>query len=67
MPRNNFIDVKIKSTIVVVPIPDTKENWLVNLGDVSVVTPRIDDVYYDHFEITLKDFTFKHYKSFEQC
>lgn len=62
-PSILFVDVKVKSTIVLVPIPNTNENWLLNLGDISIVTPNMQEIHYDNFEITLQDFTFKHYNS----
>lgn len=38
-PSILFVDVTLKTTIIIVPIPETNENWLLNLGDVSVITP----------------------------
>ena len=52
-PSILYIDVVLAAPIVVIPIKDTQENWLINLGELQVHTPRIDDVYYDHFEVTL--------------
>ncbi|CAD8058857.1 unnamed protein product [Paramecium sonneborni] len=66
-PSILFIDVKIKSTIILVPLPNSNENWLLNIGDVSIITPKIDELHYDNFEISLQDFTFKHYNQIEEC
>ncbi|CAD8141116.1 unnamed protein product [Paramecium pentaurelia] len=66
-PSILFVDVTVKSTIVLVPIPNTNENWLLNLGDISIVTPNMNEIHYDNFEIKLQDFTFKHYKSIQDC
>jgi len=52
-PSILFVDVTVKSTIVLVPIPNTNENWLLNLGDISIITPKMNEIHYDNFEIKL--------------
>jgi vacuolar protein sorting-associated protein 13A/C len=62
------MDVKCAAPVVVLPIPEGNEAWLLNLGELGVATPHAgSENDYDEYHVAVERVALRHFKELNEC